>query len=230
MQKLAETQQENDNEMRRLLLSDEQTIGDVNMPGEGLDAMDLTLDEEQMLGAVDAPHDNCCWLYDQLDFDDHTPFQVCHNGEKKIIDLLHWYNDRAQSYVCGKNITLTMCDHEWHECSHYGSSSGRINNPHIGWAFQNQLTSVSVEPYDARNHGAANLFAFSDCAGNASAFPHLGRESKTFYNAADLDRKGVGNDEVSSVRVAAGYVVELYEHNSQIGNVQTIIGQQDEDG
>jgi len=53
---------------------------------------------------------------------------------------------------------------------------------------------------------------------------HNSGESKSKYNAADLDAWGVGRDEVSSVMVPAGYAVELWEHDGQGGDVEIIYG------
>lgn len=222
----AQQQANNDNEMRRQLLSSDvqATIGDANMPGEGLD-----VDSEIMLGAVGVPDDNCCWLYDEEDFVGDT-FWVCHDGHTKFIDLSSWWNDRAESYVCGRDITVEWCDNDWSNCHNRGSSSGRINNPNIGNYLGNGLTTVKVSPYDSRNHGAANLFSDYNCEGRAAAFAHLGLESKTKYNTGDLEFMGIHDNSLSSVRVAAGYALELYRDNSQANLIKTIVGSQDYDG
>ena len=195
------------------------------MPGEGLDFDGfLDDDDEILLGGYQRPKDNCCWLYQNRVYGDSNPFQVCHNGQNEVINLSGMFDDQAESYNCGKNMFITFCDDQWGHCHHKASSAGRVSNPDIGANFANRLTSVEVRPYDVVNHGAANLFADWDCSGHSAAFMHNSGESKSKYNAADLDAWGVGRDKVSTVALPRGYAVELWEHDGQGGNVEVIYG------
>ena len=72
--------------------------------------------------SVDYPGDNCCYLYDQIQFqhdglrEQHDDLnerraQICHNGHRTEIDVaaMGW-NDRVSSYYCGKNVWFDFCN------------------------------------------------------------------------------------------------------------------------
>mgnify|MGYP006188411517 FL=1 len=47
------------------------------------------------------------------------------------------------------------------------------------------------------------------------------------YTLADLQTRGVANDDISSLRVGSGYQVTLYQHHNFTGNILTILGDDD---
>ena len=110
------------------------------------------------------------------------------------------------------------------------SMSGRITNVDLGDTMDNKLSSLRIEPYDNRQHGAATVFSKYDCRGRTSSFEFTGLETKTKYFTKDLNDLGIEDESVSSVMVPRGYVVELYENDGQGGASKTIIGSEDGSG
>jgi len=197
--------------------------------GEGLD---IDMPEEQMLGAVPVPGDDCCYLFDYENFGGEAK-KVCHYGVAKYEALYEspWnFNDRTQSFSCGKNVKLSMCNHRWDECDTRGSSSGRVKNADIGGLLENKLSSVKIEPYDMKGHGAVNLFRSQHCAGVQASFEYTGSEGNTVYTTWDLAQAGAGDDMISSVQVPSGYVLELYKLDGARDYMQKIVGSHDADG
>ena len=74
-----------------------------------------------------------------------------------------------------------MCDNESWRCAHQTSARSRINNPDIGVTMNDRLTSVTLAPYNVREHGAVTLFDQDGCMGDSAAFAFIGNEEKTVY-------------------------------------------------
>ena len=51
------------------------------------------------------------------------------------------------------------------KCDHMNSSIGRIENPDIGQWMKNELSELTIGPYDVENRPAVNLFSDRDCSG-----------------------------------------------------------------
>ena len=58
------------------------------------------------------PGDNCCFIYESNDFGEDK-LKLCHEGEQAVHDLgALEFDDRMDSYYCGKNVWFNFCRHE----------------------------------------------------------------------------------------------------------------------
>jgi len=70
---------------------------------------------------VDYPGDNCCFLYDYWNFEGYgnreldtnlsdRRLHICHEGHRTVVDVGDYgWNNRASSYICGKNVWYDFC-------------------------------------------------------------------------------------------------------------------------
>ena len=156
--------------------------------------------------------------------------KICHEGVRKEISMseIGWDN-RASSYVCGKNVWFDFCnDGIGSNCTGYGrvnSGAGHIFNYAIRY-LDNQMSSAILGPYDARDIGAITIFEDHDCSGASARFysdPDSGING-TFYSREDMEYAGLRNDSFNSMVVPKGYLVELYEHSGFNGKKQVVEG------
>jgi len=175
---------------------------------------------------VQYPGDNCCYLFDDVNFDnwgrrdqntniDDFRKLICHDGTRTTIDLhpSGWGN-RASSYMCGKNVWYDFCRYGTNDCvggDRTNSGAGFLRNYAIGH-MNNSLSNAILGPYDPSELGAVTLFEGPECSGASGRFfwdPDTD-ESGTFYNNMDLYYGGMRNNRMSSFTVPKGYIVELY--------------------
>lgn len=216
LQQLTEAQiYQNDDEALTTTEQQQAILESVSGPGEGLDV------DMPTLGATPSPYPNCCMIYSEKYYLG-SHISICHGGSNTNRSDLWWdhlnFNDKAGSWACGRNTHFTLCDNEAWRCKHVASSSGRINNPDIGGNMENELTSVTVGPYNLRDHGAVTLFDNAGCWGDSAAFEYQHVEGRTEYLHTDLDARGIGQDRASSIMVPFGYVAELYADFNFTGN------------
>ena len=93
-----------------------------------------------------------------------------------------------------------------------------------------KLTSMRIEPYDHRNHGAVNVFSDSGCAGYAAAFEFEGGNGGTGFTEIDMMREGIPRNSASSVMVPMGYYVDIWSDDGLRGSKKTIVGFTDPQG
>jgi len=190
---------------------------------------------------VDYPGDNCCFLYENHNFDhggnrlpssDVTArrLQICHTGSRTVINThdLGWGN-RASSYICGKNVWYDFCrDGVGRDC-HNGdlrnSGAGYVRN-HAIRHMDNRLSTAILGPYDPREIGAVTLFEDALCSGASARFywDPESSSSGTFYNEEDLYFGGFRNNHMESFLVPKGYSVEFYDGHGFYGSRQIAEG------
>ena len=190
---------------------------------------------------VDYPGDNCCYLYDEYQFDwagereenhdiDQRRELICHNGHRTDIDVaaLGW-NNKVSSYYCGKNVWFDFCNggvgSNCKGSQRFNSGAGHMKNFAIRY-LGNQMSSAILGPYDPREVGAVTLFEDEDCSGASARFywDPESLENGTFYNNEDLKYAGMRDNTLSSVMVPKGYTVELYRHAGFYGESNVIEG------
>ena len=167
-------------------------------PGQGLD---YEPDMDALLGSVPTPSENCCMLFSDTNYNGHRQ-AVCHYGEQRYDELWRdpWdFNNMTRSFVCGKNVKITYCDNLEHTCDHKNSSAGRVDNPDIGDFMRGKMSSLKIEPYNRRHHGAANLFEHWNCNGKQAAYEYKGYGGHTKYTNWDMEHAGIPDNTVSSV-------------------------------
>ena len=92
---------------------------------------------------VTYPGDNCCYLFDDVNFDnfgrrdqntiiDDFRKLICHDGTRTTIDLhpSGWGN-KVSSYMCGKNVWYDFCRNGTNDCvggDRTNSGAGFIRN------------------------------------------------------------------------------------------------------
>lgn len=136
-----------------------------------------------------------------FDFDNGDVYQprklnLCHDGKRteyKLTEIGNW-NDRIDSWYCGKNVWYDMCRHpDTSNCTYkdlVSSGAGHIKNPDIDWG--DQMSSVILGPYDPQKIGAVTLFHHNECHGNSARFywnpddPNGG-----VYNHRDMQKAGM---------------------------------------
>ena len=123
-------------------------------------------------------------------------------------------------------MEVTFANNEWWRSNRWNSTSGRVRNPDIGGYMNDKLTSMRIEPYDHRNHGAVNVFSDSNCAGYAGAFEFEGGDG-TGFTETDMMREGIPKNSASSVMVPLGYYVEIWSEDGLRGSKKTIYGYTD---
>lgn len=127
-------------------------------------------------------------------------------GRYTLADLqaLGISNDDISSLKVSPGYRVTLYEHD----SFQGFSAVRTEDQAcLGDEWNDRVSSLVIEP---TSHTA---IAYRDCdyKGPALNLP-IGR-----YTLADLQMMGVSNDDISSLRVQAGYRITLYEHDNFLG-------------
>ena len=177
---------------------------------------------------VSYPGDNCCYLYDQIDFGhttsrdqgadvDERRRKICHDGHRAEIDMasIDW-NEKTASYVCGKNVWFDFCQNgAGSDCTgrHGGNSgAGHIKNHRIRYQLD-PVRSAVLGPYDPTRAGAATIFEGNECTGPSARFywNPKSQANGTYYSRDDMLFGGLHDGTANSIMVPKGYIVELYD-------------------
>ena len=189
---------------------------------------------------VDYPGDDCCFIYDEHNFDyrgnrepnhniDDRRKQICHNGSRTEYDLhpMGW-GDKLGSYICGKNVWFDFCKDGLSSChngDNVNSGAGHTRNYAVRH-MDSRASYVVMGPYDPRQIGAVTLFEDNDCSGASGRFywdPETA-SSGTYYNYEDMYYGGMRNNSMHSFMVPKGYTVELYDGHGFTGDSQIVDG------
>ena len=80
------------------------------------------------------------------------------------------WNNKIDSYYCGKNVWYNLCDSDNPaDCdtqTPIASGAGHMRNPKISWG--DRLSIVTMGPYDSTIMGAVTLFYDDYCTGNSA--------------------------------------------------------------
>jgi len=140
-------------------------------------------------------------------------FWEYHPSTTTHIHVPHWFNDRATSWACGKNVVFDFCNNSnWDQDCYHGNGvhgSGPARS-----AYLEINDSVSSVWMSCRNtaYAPAILFEHGDCRGRAVRIdlvddPNGGRQAR---NMEWLHWAGMPNDWLSSVMVPPGYKLTLF--------------------
>ena len=125
------------------------------------------------------------------------------------------FNNRMQSYYCGKNTFYNFCRGKGGQCTHTKLSSGAGHARNVWfdtfdwWA--NATSSMKIGPYSVSEMGAVTLFKAEHCYGASARFYWVPDDiDGGQYNRNDLLKGGVIDNTVSSLQIPRGYTAILY--------------------
>lgn len=97
-----------------------------------------------------------------------------------------------------------------------GLPEGHSESAHASLAIHNVRDEVASFRNSVNTAGPVKVFEHCSYSGYSIGLP------EGQYTLADLEARGIPNDQVSSIQVDAGYKAELFQHNNFTGNAITV--------
>lgn len=73
------------------------------------------------------------------------------------------FNDRMNSWWCGKNVSYDFCDNSSGGCKRGDGYSGAGNARSIDIGNKNEMSRLVMRYYDPAERGAVTIFRYGDC-------------------------------------------------------------------
>jgi hypothetical protein len=140
-------------------------------------------------------------------------------------------NDSMTSYACGKGVKADFCNNDRNDDCYNGNGThvaGPSKSPDVGRG--DKMTTAKLYCHDYENYHAAMAFRDSNCKSDMMRID-IGKNRSTYYNKNDLNWRGMGSDNISSVMVPAGYELHLFDDDGLQGKREVYSGREyDYDG
>lgn len=137
-------------------------------------------------------------------------YGVGHGVQNVFVDIMAYegvFNTSRVNVFSNPNLT----------CRGYpcGVPVGQANEAHGALAIHNVRNELAGFRNTVNSDGPVKLSQHCNYSGYTVGIGE-GR-----YTMADLQARGVANDDISSIQIAAGYKVEIYQHHNFTGNMLT---------
>jgi hypothetical protein len=184
-------------------------------------------DDPIMLGAMRYPGDNCCRLYSHINFGGSSK-AFCHSGSKTKIHLNHvsGWNDVAGSWNCGKNVKYDFYNYDTNYSGWYYSigGAGHTANSNLD-SWDDYISTLVLEPYDAMVSGAITIFEHPNCQGASARLEWRDDHGMgARFNGDDMANAGLKQNMISSVAIPYGYKATMYKNDGFNGEHKTFEG------
>ena len=110
--------------------------------------------------AITYPGDNCCNLYQEPNYADASPLNICWTStvNTDFIALgTMGFSNNISSFECGAYVSLDLCKDDGN-CE---TSAGHVMSPQVG--YNDQITSAAIRNYDPATQAAIVAFEDKDC-------------------------------------------------------------------
>ena len=174
------------------------------------------------------PGDRCCKAWDWTDFNADSIKFCLNDGEDyrswKLSD--HGWNDRIESWVCGKNVATWFCFEDENCRNNKDGESGAGSMSNAMMRRRNWYSSVYMYAYDSAKEGAITVFEDNDCRSTSAVyFAGSSLQESARYTEHDMWMGGMWANRANTVYVPFGYSARFYDSTTFSGDSVQIDGQ-----